>query len=63
MGRGDIFIYSCLQTCMPQPISKEINCAEHKYINMRPPPIIEFATPLRVLIQSMHGCADKFYNV
>jgi hypothetical protein len=29
-----------------QSISKEINNAEHEYMNMPPPPIIELATPL-----------------
>ena len=27
-------------------ISKEINCAEHEYINVAPPPIIDLPAPL-----------------
>jgi hypothetical protein len=35
-GGGAIFIYSCSQT-LKQSISKEINNAEHEYMNMVPP--------------------------
>ena len=39
-----------------QSISKEINNAEHEYMNMTPPPpIIELATPL--------GYISSFYNI
>ena len=35
-GGGAIFIYSCSQT-LKQSISKEINNAEHEYMNIVPP--------------------------
>ena len=44
MGGGGIFIYSCSQTVKTidfkiyVTISKEINCAEHEYMNIAPPP-------------------------
>ena len=44
----DIFIYSCSAQLISFEIvstSKEINCAEHGYINM-PPSLIAMATPL-----------------
>ena len=43
-GGGATFIYSCSQTVktiefkIQITISKEINCAEHEYINIAPPP-------------------------
>jgi hypothetical protein len=46
LGGELIFIYSCSQTTKKQLISKEINNAEHEYVNMSPPPIIELATAL-----------------
>ena len=47
---GDIFIYSCSAQLISfeiESISKEINCAEHEYMNMSPS-LIELATPLTV---------------
>ena len=44
VGGVDIFIYSCSQTVetidfkIYIKISKEINCAEHGYMNIAPPP-------------------------
>ena len=49
ISEGDIFIYSCsaqLISFETDSISKEINCAEHEYMNMSPP-LIELATPLK----------------
>ena len=45
---GDIFIYLCsaqLSSFESESISKEINFAEHEYMNMSPS-LIELATPL-----------------
>ena len=45
---GDIFIYSCSAQLISfeiESVSKEINCAEHEYMNMSPS-LIEMATPL-----------------
>ena len=39
MSEGDIFIYSCSAQLISFEIestSKEINCAEHEYMNMSP---------------------------
>ena len=36
-GGGGIFIYSCSQT-LKKSISKEVNNAEHEYMNIAPPP-------------------------
>ena len=39
ISEGDIFIYSCsaqLISFEVDSISKEINCAEHEYMNMSP---------------------------
>ena len=49
ISEGDIFIYSCsgqLISFEIKSISKELNRAEHKYMNMSPS-LIELATPLR----------------
>ena len=48
ISEGNIFIYSCsaqLISFDTHSISKEINCAEHEYMNMFPA-LIELATPL-----------------
>ena len=48
ISEGDIFIYSCSAQLISfeiKSILKEINCAEHEYINMSPL-LIELATPL-----------------
>ena len=48
ISEGDIFIYLCSAQLTPfeiDSISKEINCAEQKYMNMSPS-LIELATPL-----------------
>ena len=48
ISEGDIFIYSCSSQLISfeiDSISKEINCAEHEYMNMSPS-LIELATPL-----------------
>ena len=37
-GGGLIFIYIRVHTPQKQSISKEINCAEHEYMNISPPP-------------------------
>ena len=39
ISEGDIFIYSCSAQLISfeiKSISKEVNCAEHKYLNMSP---------------------------
>ena len=49
ISEGDIFIYSCSAQliCFEiKSISKEVNCAEHKYMNM-PPSLVELVTPLQ----------------
>ena len=54
ISEGDIFIYSCSARLISFEIestSKEINCAEHEYINTSPSPIA--LAPL--LIQFMNG--------
>ena len=49
---GPIFIYSCSQTVKTiyfkiyVTILKEINFAEHEYMNIAPPPIIDLPAPL-----------------
>ena len=48
ISEGDIFIYSYSTQLISfeiDSISKEINCAEHEYMNMSPS-LIELATPL-----------------
>ena len=48
ISEGDIFIYSCsaqLISFEVDSISKEINCAEHEYMNMSPS-LIALAPPL-----------------
>ena len=48
ISEGDILIYSCsaqLISFEVDSISKEINCTEHKYMNMSPS-LIARATPL-----------------
>ena len=48
ISEGDIFIYSCsaqLISFEVDSISKEINCAEHEYMNMSPS-LIGLAPPL-----------------
>ena len=50
ISEGDIFIYSCSAQLISfeiESISKEINCAEHEYMNMSPS-LIELATPLDI---------------
>ena len=45
---GDIFIYSCSAQLISfeiKSISKEVNCAENKYMNMSPS-LIKLVTPL-----------------
>ena len=54
INEGDIFIYSCsaqLISFEGDSISKEINCAEHEYMNMFPS-LITLATPLRKTTKS-----------
>ena len=51
ISEGDIFIYSCsaqLISFKIESISKEINCAEHEYMNMSPS-LIELTTPLAII--------------
>ena len=51
ISQGDIFIYSCsvqLISFEVDSISKEINCAEHEYMNMSPT-LIALATQLFML--------------
>ena len=51
ISEGGIFIYLCsaqLTSFEIDLISKEINCAEHEYMNMSPS-LIELATPLHVI--------------
>ena len=67
ISEGDIFIYSCsaqLISFEVDSISKEINCAEHEYMNMSPSLIalapllvfLPFATKLAISkILSMHS--------
>ena len=48
ISEGDIFIYLCSAQLTPfeiDSISKEINCAEQKYMNMSPS-LIELVMPL-----------------
>ena len=48
ISEGDIFIYSCSAQLISfdvDSISKEINCAEHEYMNMSPS-LIALAPPL-----------------
>ena len=48
ISEGDIFIYSCstqLISFEVDSISKEINCAQHEYMNMSPS-LIALTTPL-----------------
>ena len=48
ISEGDIFIYSCSAQLISfeiDSISKEVNCAEHDYMNMSPSRM-ELATPL-----------------
>jgi hypothetical protein len=56
IGGGQIFIYLCSQT-IKTIVSKEINNAEHEYMNIcPPPPIIELATalfPSRLLVREL----------
>ena len=50
ISEGDIFIYSCsaqLISFEVDSISKEINCAEHEYMNTSPS-LIALAPPLTV---------------
>ena len=52
ISEGDIFIYSCsaqLISFEVDSISKEINCAEHEYMNMSPS-LIALAPPLTGLM-------------
>ena len=47
ISEGDVFIYSCsaqLSSFEVDSISKEINCAEHEYMNMSPS-LVALATP------------------
>ena len=56
INEGDIFIYSCsaqLISFEVDSISKEINCAEHEYMNM-PPSLIALA-PLLVFVLETIG--------
>ena len=59
---GGIFIYSCSHTVKTIDfkiyitISKEINCDEHEYMNIAPPPIIDLPAPLVGL-----GIHDKLW--
>ena len=58
MGEGNIIIYSCSAQLISfeiESVSKEINCAEHEYMNMSPL-LIELATPL------IHGTSLIFYK-
>ena len=55
ISEGDIFIYSCSAQLISFEIestSKEINCAEHEYLNMPPPTLIALATLLRTYAES-----------
>ena len=47
ISEGDIFIYSCsaqLISFVIESTSKELNCAEHEYMNMSPS-LIALGTP------------------
>ena len=51
ISEGDIFIYSCSAQLISFEIgstSKEINCAEHEYMNMSPS-LIALAPPLQMI--------------
>ena len=59
ISEGDISIYSCsaqLSSFEIKSISKELNCPEHKYMNMSPS-LIELATPLIAVLISCEGLA------
>ena len=50
ISEGDIFIYSCSAQLIHfeiESVSKDINCAEHEYMNMSPP-LVELARPLQL---------------
>ena len=55
ISEGDIFIYSCSAQLISFEIestSKEINCAEHEYMNMSPSLIALAPLLLEGLVQS-----------
>ena len=54
-GGGVTLVYLCSQT-VKQSISKEINCAGHKYMNILPPPpqLSIFWRPCLYVIKSLH---------
>ena len=57
INEGEYSIYSCSAQLISfeiESISKEINCAEHEYMNM-PPSLIELATPLVISTKLPHG--------
>ena len=57
ISEGDIFIYSCSAPSISfeiKSILKEVNCAEHKYMNMSPS-LIELATPLHIEEVAKHN--------
>ena len=61
ISEGDIFIYSCSAQLISfeiKSILKEINCAEHKYMNM-PPSLIELATPLNFCLPVFFSFREK----
>ena len=54
ISEADIFIYSCSAQLISfeiKSISKEVNCAEHKFMNMSPS-LIELAMPLEDILIS-----------
>ena len=66
---GGIFIYSCSQTVKTidfkiyVTISKEINCAEHEYMNIAPPPpIIDLPAPLGTLFRLILETTLSLYH-
>ena len=61
ISEGDIFIYSCSAQLI-ESISKEINCAEHEYMNIPPPPHMDLATLLdasQVGATNMATCMNR----
>ena len=64
ISEGDIFIYSYstpLTSFEIKSISKEVNCAGHKYMNMSPS-LIELATPLQLAFPVLFSKGRFGYN-
>ena len=68
ISEGDIFIYSYSAQLISfeiDSISKEINCAEHEYMNMSPS-LIELATPLiiatRIVTETLNSIVAFYFK-